>query len=137
MKKIISLALVLCLIFSLTVLADEGSDVKEVLSLIKGRLPDTDGFLNFESSKRQSGNIETYTFMWYSNEEPRREMSVRTTKSGIIISPKRKCGDANSMEFILFPPFLGFCLLQNRTSWLLLLQLFSFPVLGGKRSFLQ
>ncbi len=86
MKKIISLALVLCLIFSLTVLADEGSDVKEVLSLIKGRLPDTDGFLNFESSKRQSGNIETYTFMWYSNEEPRREMSVRTTKSGIILS---------------------------------------------------
>ena len=86
MKKIISLALVLCLIFSLTVLADEGSEVREVLSLIKGRLPDTDGFEKFESSKRQSGNIETYTFMWYSNEEPRREMSVRTTKSGIILS---------------------------------------------------
>lgn len=86
MKKIIALALTFCMIFSLTVMAGEDTEVKEVLTLIKGRLPDTEGFEHFESTKRQSGENVNYSFMWYSSGEDYKEMMVRATKSGIILS---------------------------------------------------
>ena len=61
-----------------------------------------------------------------------------TMRSGMIISPNRKCGDANSIELILFPPFLGFqYVLQNHISWLSLLPSFSFLTLDGMYNFLQ
>ncbi len=98
MKKIISLILVFFIVFSLTVMADEGNDVKEVLSLIKGRLPDTEEFEKFESSRRQSGNTEIYTFMWFSVKEPYREMTVRAKKSGIIISYSYYTGEKEDIR---------------------------------------
>ncbi len=86
MKKIISLALVFLMIFSVMIFAEENTEAKEVLSLIKDRIPDTEGFSNFESVRRQSGNITTFTFIWYTGGEDYKEMSVRATKSGIILS---------------------------------------------------
>ena len=85
-KRLTALALVLMMVFSLTVLAEENEKMKEVLLSVKERIPDTEEFENFQSSERTRNEITTYTFMWYNSGDDYKEMTVRATESGIITS---------------------------------------------------
>ena len=85
-KRLTALVLVLMMVFSLTVFAEENEKMKEVLSSVKERIPDTEEYKNFESSERTRNGVTTYTFMWYNSGDDYKEMTVRATESGIITS---------------------------------------------------
>lgn len=85
-KRLTALVLVLMMVFSLTAFAEENEKMKEVLSSVKERIPDTEEYKNFESSERTRNGVTTYTFMWYNSGDDYKEMTVRATESGIITS---------------------------------------------------
>ncbi len=85
-KRLTALVLVLMFVFSLSVFAEENEKMKEVLSSVKERIPDTEEYENFQSTENTRNGKTTYTFMWYNSGDDYKEMSVRVTESGIITS---------------------------------------------------
>lgn len=83
MKKVATLILAVCLMFTATVAAKEDGDIKAVLSQVKERIPATDGYANFESSTREYLGRKTYSFYW-STEDYASTLNVEVTTDGVI-----------------------------------------------------
>ena len=85
-KRLTALVLVLMMVFSLTVFAEENEKMKEVLSLVKERIPDTDSFEKFEGRENIRSGKKSYYFVWSNSGEDYKEISLHVTESGIITS---------------------------------------------------
>lgn len=91
MKKIVSLFLCLCMIFTVITsvcasvpLSDE---LSQKLSLVKDRIEDTSVYDNFNANKRNRDNSVTYNFEWHTdNDGKSKSLNVSVNEEDIITS---------------------------------------------------
>jgi len=68
---------------SVATLAAVDESYKEILEIVKVRIPDTDEFDDFSASQNESNGVKSYTFAWR-NSETRENMEVQCLENGII-----------------------------------------------------
>ncbi len=88
MKKVLSVVLVtIMLLSSMPVLAEETSEMQEVLLSVKERIMDTDDFKEFNSSVMESNGEKFYSFDWNTNvDDSYKSLSVTANDDGLILN---------------------------------------------------
>lgn len=91
MKKIVSLFLCICMIFtvitSVYASAPLSDELSQKLSLVKDRIEDTSVYDNFNANKRNRDNLITYNFEWYTdNDGKSKSLNVSVNEEDIITS---------------------------------------------------
>jgi len=87
MKKLVSI--ILCIGIILSALPSfsaekESGNLEKILAEIKTRIPDTDGFENFDSNSYTENSITAYSFTWYTDGDKYKNMNVSVLSNGII-----------------------------------------------------
>lgn len=87
MKKMLSSIISLAIALSgiIPVMAKDTDNMRQILEEIKGRIPDTNEYENFDSHTENRGDNTTYSFNWDTNKNGKyKSMSLTVSDEGVI-----------------------------------------------------